>query len=545
MRRHVAPLLAVALALSLTEPAFAVPPQPTANGSQAPATDASRSATGAGEAAGSDVEAAPDSPRASMKAYLELCRTGDFALAADYLDVPAASKKDGPGLAQRLKVVLDRFVGIDLDTLSPASAGDGADRLPPGIDEIGRLPGLKREPVRLSRRPGRWVFSRTTVEHIDGWYAALDDRWLRERLPPGLLRIGPKGLPYWQWALAPVVALGAWLVGRLLSYVVRGLLARLAKRTRTAWDDLMVAKSGPPLTFGLAVATVYVALPWLPIDIGPRAFIGTLLDAGLTLAFFWLALRAIDVTGERFLTSPKTKDEPSVRSLVPLLGGVTKVSVVALGVVAALSRLGFQVTSLLAGLGIGGIALALAAQKTIENLFGSISIGLDQPFRVGDYVKLDDALSGTVETIGLRSTRIRTLDRTLVTIPNGKLADLRVESFAARDRIRLACVIGLVYGTTAVQLRAVLAGLEAVLRARKELNSEGVSVRLTGLGASSIDIEVMAWFDTTDFDTFKAIREDVLFGFLEVVEKAGTSLAWPTQTIHLVREGAPEPVTKG
>lgn len=545
MRRHVAPLLAVALALSLTEPAFAVPPRPTANGSQAPSTDASRSATGAGEAAAPEVETEPDSPRASMKAYLDLCRAGDFALAASYLDLPPASKKDGPALAQRLKVVLDRFVGIDLDTLSPASAGADADHLPRGIEEIGRLPRPNRDPVRLSRRPDRWVFSRTTVEHIDGWYAALDDLWLREHLPPSLLRTGPKGLPYWQWALAPVVAAGAWLAGRLLSYVLRGLLARLAKRTRTSWDDLMVAKSGPPLTFGLAVATVYVALPWLPLDVGPRSFVEALLDAGLTLAFFWFVLRAIDVTGERFLTSPKTKDEPSVRSLVPLLGGVTKVSVVALGVVAALSQLGFQVTSLLAGLGIGGIALALAAQKTIENLFGSISIGLDHPFRVGDYVKLDDALAGTVETIGLRSTRIRTLDRTLVTIPNGKLADLRVESFAARDRIRLACVVGLVYGTTAAQLREVLAGLEATLRARKELHSEGVSVRLVGLGASSIDIEVMAWFDTTDFETFKAIREDVLFGFLEVVEKAGTSLAWPTQTIHLIHDGAPDASAKG
>jgi MscS family membrane protein len=215
--------------------------------------------------------------------------------------------------------------------------------------------------------------------------------------------------------------------------------------------------------------------------------------------------------------------------------------VLALGAVAVLNELGFKVASLLAGVGIGGIALALAAQKTVENVFGSVSIGVDQPFRVGDYVKIEDAVAGTVETIGFRSTRIRTLDRTLVTIPNGKLADMRSETFAARDRIRFFVNLGLAYGTTAAQVRAVLGEIEALLARHPQIHPEGLSVRLTALAESSLNVEVACWFATADFGAFTRIRQEMLLAFLEIVERAGAELAFPTRTVHLVREGEVRP----
>jgi MscS family membrane protein len=211
---------------------------------------------------------------------------------------------------------------------------------------------------------------------------------------------------------------------------------------------------------------------------------------------------------------------------------VGKVLVVAIAVVALLSELGYPVASLVAGLGIGGLAVALAAQKSLENLFGAFAIGGDQPFREGDFVRVEDFV-GTVERVGLRSTRIRTLDRTLITIPNGKLAEMRLESFAARDRMRLWCTVHLVYGTTAHQMREVLAGLERVLREHPKIWPDALTVRFTDLGESSLRIEVMAWFQT-DWDEFQLIRQEMLIQFLAVVEKAGTSFAFPTRTLHLV-----------
>jgi MscS family membrane protein len=168
----------------------------------------------------------------------------------------------------------------------------------------------------------------------------------------------------------------------------------------------------------------------------------------------------------------------------------------------------------------------------MENLFGAFSIGADQPFREGDFVRIEDFV-GTVEHIGLRSTKVRTLDRTLITVPNGRLAEMRLESFSARDRIRLACTIGLVYETSAGQMREVLAGLERVLREHPKIWPDAVVVRFMAFGASSLDIEVMAWFQTSDWGEFQAIRQDVLIDFMDVVERARTGFAFPTRTIHL------------
>jgi MscS family membrane protein len=214
---------------------------------------------------------------------------------------------------------------------------------------------------------------------------------------------------------------------------------------------------------------------------------------------------------------------------------VGKVALVAVAAVALLSELGYPVASLLAGLGIGGLAVALAARSTLENLFGAFSIGADQPFREGDFVKIEDFV-GTVETVGLRSTRIRTLDRTLISLPNGKLADMRIESFTARDRIRLACTLGLVYSTTSAQMREVLAGLEQVLRDHPKIWPDAVVVRFSALGASSLDIEIMAWFQTQDWGEFQVIRQDLLLQFMGIVERAGTSFAFPTRTVHVLGE---------
>jgi MscS family membrane protein len=222
------------------------------------------------------------------------------------------------------------------------------------------------------------------------------------------------------------------------------------------------------------------------------------------------------------------------------MGRIAKVSILIIGVIAVLSELGYPVASLIAGLGIGGVAIALAAQKTVENVFGSVSIGIDRPLQVGDFVRVDTVL-GTVETIGLRSTRIRTLDRTLVTIPNGKLADLQIESYTARDRMRLACVLALVRSAKGDQVRAIIEGCEGALRAHPLLWPDDVVVRFVGIGPSSLDVEIMAWFQTKDFGEFRTIRQELLLTFLEIVASAGSQLAYPTQTLHLAsREERPQ-----
>jgi MscS family membrane protein len=231
----------------------------------------------------------------------------------------------------------------------------------------------------------------------------------------------------------------------------------------------------------------------------------------------------VGVASDLLIQSPWARAYPASRALVPLGSRITRVGVVGIALVALLAELGYPVASLIAGLGIGGLAVALAAQKTLENMFGAFSIGVDQPFRVGDHIKVE-TVEGTVESIGLRSTRVRTPDRTVVTIPNGKLADMRIESLAARDRIRLHARFGLVHATRSEQLRAVLAGIEARLRAEPRIWPSDLVVGLKQISETSLELEVVAWFEVDDLE-FRRIRQEVLLAIMEIVEKSGTRFA--------------------
>ena len=492
---------------------------------------------------------AADSPRAAVTQYLELCNAGDYVSAARYLVLQPAQRERGPELARRLKAVLDRHLWVDLESLSASPAGDESDGLPREVEEIGTLALAGRQaPVRLMRTAGGdsadWAFSPETVARIDRWYASLGDRWLRERLPDLLFRPGPLNLAWWQWAALPIVVLLAWITGRLLGWATLRLLGQVVARTRAAWDDALVRSVKGPVVLAWAVAVSYPLTWWLHLYPPAQAFVGRRLGALVLLALFWALWRGVGVVGEALRGSSWAAGNAAAQSALSIGVRLGRAAVLAVGAVAALSRFGYPVAGVVTGLGIGGLAFALAAQKTIENLFGSISLAIDAPFRVNDFVKVDDFV-GTVETLGLRSTRIRTLDRTLVTIPNGRLAEMRLESYSARDRMRLACTIGLVYATRAAQLRQVLTGLEAALRAHPLIWPEAVVVRFKEFGPSSLDIEIMAWFLTSSWAEFQLIRQEVLLQFMEVVEGAGTSFAFPTRTIHVVGAPQQEPAPAG
>jgi len=479
-----------------------------------------------------------DSPRASLSEYLTACNNGQYALAAEFLELSPTETARGPVLARMLKAVLDRHLSIDLEAISADSLGQRTDALPPNTDELGKItrPTGKLDAVRLVRRQRGnvdvWVFSRATVQHIGGWYEELPQRWMLDHLPEPLLRPGPRGVLRWQWIALPLLALLSLVIGTAFSRVAVRLLHFVTAKTPASWDDAIVSRLGGPLAITAGVGLSFLALPFLALYPPAEKFVSGMLRTSIFVAFFWTLLRLIDVVCDLVKMSPWGLEHAASRSLLSLGARITKVGLGVLAMVAVISELGYPVASLIAGLGIGGLALALASQKTVENLFGAFSLGVDQPFREGDFVKIEDFM-GTVEAIGLRSTRVRTLDRTVVSIPNGKLAEMRIESFAMRDRIRLACTLGLVYGTTASQVRLVIAGLEQTLREHPKIFSDDITVRLMGLSSSSLDIEITAWFTTADYAEFQLIRQDMLLQFMEVVEKAGTAFAFPTRTVHL------------
>jgi len=354
-----------------------------------------------------------------------------------------------------------------------------------------------------------------------------------EYIPAWLLASGQRGMAMWQWLAVPAVLAVAALVGAALERVGRAVVRLLARRARPdgqhPWIDLAV---GPARwLWGMGVAYLLFTALRLPDNV--QHLVDSVLRTAAFAAFFWILLRLVSLAGVHVQASPWATTHPGLRSLVPLGVRIGRIAVAAIAIVAVLAELGYAVTSLLAGLGIGGLAVALAGQKTVENLFGAFSIGVDQPFTVGDTIRVD-TIEGVVEAIGLRSTRIRTAERTLITMPNGKLADLRVETMSARDRLRLSCVLALVHGTSAAQLRAVLTGVEGLLRGNPKTRQEDVVVCFRALGEQALEVEVMATFATTDWAEFRSLREQMLLGIIEAVEKAGTRFAFPTRTVHLL-----------
>ena len=415
--------------------------------------------------------------------------------------LPAGEEDQGPELARRLRAVLERHLDIDLDTLSPASAGNLQDGLPDGVDTVGQVPDGRggQDPVFLVRMRdaagARWAFSRQTVSRIDGWYDALPDRWVRDLVPQRLQRYGPLDVMWWQWLALPLLAALALVAGRSFGSVTTRVLHRLFRRTPTQWDG--GCSSGPRRRSRCCGRSRRrrCSCPGWGCGRAPTPSCVRCSEVSRRIGVFWVAWRAVDVWAQFLSERPWAADNPRRAPLLSVTRNLARVFVAVTGLVATLAAFGYPVATVLAGLGIGGIAIAFGAQKTIENLFGSISLAADQPFRVGDFVKIED-FTGNVERIGMRSTQIRTPDRTLVSIPNGKLADMRIEDFAARDRIRFAATLGLACATSEEQLRSVVTGIEALLRATPKVWPETVVASFVAIGASSLDVEVLCWFET-------------------------------------------------
>jgi MscS family membrane protein len=357
--------------------------------------------------------------------------------------------------------------------------------------------------------------------------------WLRHILPQTLFNIGPRGLMWWQWLAFPALVLISWLVGHALGIVTRGLLHRLSRRTSATWDDRLFDRTSAGIGLLWGLLLFRLLLPNLELNPTSLGNVHKVLGVFVVIVTFWMIWRSVDVLIRGMFERPWAVGNPSALSLLSVGGNLARGAVVLIGVVTAIAAMGYPVATVVAGLGIGGIAIAFGAQKTVENLFGSVALAIDQPCRVGDTVKVDD-VTGVVERIGSRSTQIRTVERTLVTIPNGKLSDLRIESFAMRDRIKFATTVKLFYDTTEPQLKRVLDGLEQVLRSHRKIWPDLVLVRFAGFGDSSIDIEVLCWFQTTDYDRFRDYRQDVLLGFMRVVADSGASFAFPAP-VHLIR----------
>ena len=336
--------------------------------------------------------------------------------------------------------------------------------------------------------------------------------------------------PVWVWIALPLVLLVTFTLGWLIMRLVILGIAR-SPRARTRLQPLVI-----PLALLIAAVLFDLASGFLPLgrrltrDLAP-------VNIGLhTFAVTWLLFRLADLAALRMQDVLLARGRRSVGAIIPLLRKIGKAAIAILGLLFLLQNFGLNVAALIAGLGIGGVALALASQKSVENLLGGIMLALDQPVRVGDFCRYGDGKTGTIEDIGLRSTRIRTMERTVVSVPNADFSSLQLENFTLRERILLQTTIGLRYETTTEQMQHILATLQALLEGDSRVIADTARVRFIGFSPTALNVELFAYVATSDHAEFMAVREELFLRVLQIIREAGTDFAFPLQ--------APPPVPR-
>ena len=447
-------------------------------------------------------------------------------------------------LARQLKVLLDRGLTVDLNRLSRAPEGEQDERFGKARELVGTIDTKSGKfdvllaRIRYGDQPSLWLFAPETVRGVAAVHEEYEPSAIERFLPPDIVRgYGPR-YRLWSWVVVAASVAGAlllaWLLTRVLDLLVHGALKLLVRGfVWERWAPLFVPARW--VVFGIAqlVATGYF------LTVRQRYLGARIAWLIIIAAVTWTVVRFIGTFVGKWTGALERQSVTERVALVRLGGRLVQAVALAIGVLALLQSVGINLTPVLAGLGVGGIAVALASQKTLENLFGGIMVIGDSPIRIGQFCRVG-TMTGTVEDIGLRSTRIRTTARTVISIPNADLAIQSIENFATRDKMLFNHTITLRHETTPDQMRFVLAGARTLLYEHPMVESATARVRLLKVTSVGLDVELFAYVTVTanELESFLAIQEDLLLRLLDTIEAGGTALAIPSQTTYLSRDTA-------
>jgi MscS family membrane protein len=484
-------------------------------------------------------------PRGTVLGFLDAARRGENELAREYLDT-RLSGRAAADLVQQLFVVLDTRLPARLTQLSDAHDGSRTNPLEPNLERIGKVESAAGEVdvflERVKQGSGEriWLFSTRTLAAVPALHQEVTENQ-RERILPRLLgdtRLASVRALQWLSVLLGVVAVYilTTLINRALSPIVRKVLQQ------AFGSDVVFARDILPRPARLLLIAFVGrwVLSLLPLSLVVRQFWSNAAGLLAIVSITWLLL-LLNGRIEEYLA--RRLPGPGVAAAVALLRlgrRAVDVLLIFVGLLATLRHFGIDPTPALAGLGVGGIAVALAAQKTLENVIAGASLVFDQAVRVGDFLRVG-TIEGTVDHIGLRSTRIRTVDRTMVSVPNSQIANMSLETFSARDKFWFHPTIGLRYETTTDQLKTVVNGIRQLLREHPSVDGPSVRVRFVRLGAFSLDVEVFAYLFARDWPHFLELQEALLFQLADAVARAGAEIAFPSQTMYVrnTAEAAP------
>jgi MscS family membrane protein len=496
-----------------------------------------------------------DSPQSSLVAFLEAAHANDFRKALRYLDLRSMPQNErlqnGAELARELEIILDRDTDFDVGNLSLDPEGDRSDNLPGDRDRIdtfqvnGKTIELDIQRVMLHSGLSVWLVSSDSLEKIPEIAQVTNNSAIERHLPLPLVNLQWIGTPLWRWIGLVLLAFALAVFSKMLSRIVLWVARQALSRFAPDWNITLLETFLSPMRLLLSVSLFRAGMEWFEPSALLRLYLGRILAALFFWGVFWLCAVLIDAIARNLGSRFEGKHRAFSRSVLPLSARIAKIVVFVFIIAAVLTAWGYNTTTLLAGLGIGGVALALASQKTIENLFGSLAIISDRPVSVGETCKFGSS-TGTVEDIGLRSTRLRTPDRTLVTVPNGSFSTMTIENFDRKDKILFHITLNLKRETTPDQVREILESVTALLKGNPKFEIGAIPVRFIGIGSYSLDIEIFIYVLTTNGDEFMKIQQDLFLAIMDAVEAAGTALAVPTQaTIAYGNDVPPAPNSNG
>ena len=486
-------------------------------------------------------------PRGTVLGFLTAARKGENEVAVQYLNTRLHGKA-ATDLAHQLFVVLDRRLPARLNELSDQPEGSSSDPLKPNEEVVGTISNDNGDVDVVVERVGRgkseslWMFSRKTLDAIPGLYQEIDAVSVDNFLPESLVSTQFAGIPLFEWL--------AVFVGMPLFYLLTTLLNRALSRLIGHWRRHFFTNPDLPdpvvLPQPVRLLLLPVAIRWVLTKVSlpllARQFWFSTASVITIAGCVWLLVLLSGWVEEYLSGRLRGRNRAGTTLMLRLAGRVIDGVIIFAGVLVMLHHFGVNPTAALAGLGVGGIAVALAAQKTLENIIGGISLIFDQTVQVGDLLNVGDTL-GTVDDIGLRSTRIRTLGRTVVSIPNGKIANMSLENLSSRDKFWFHPILSLRYETTLPQMQAVLDSICSLLKESQYVEANSVRVNFLRLGLSSLDIEVFAYLLVSDWIQFLKAQQVVLFQIMECIKSAGVHIALPSQTIFLT--AAPSATSAG
>jgi MscS family membrane protein len=332
-----------------------------------------------------------------------------------------------------------------------------------------------------------------------------------------------------QWLIALAIIVASVLVAKAVYWVFGNVVRRLTQRTKTRLDNILVDTIEEPVVMALAVFGIWYGLGTLTLPEGPGSWIDKVLQVVIVLSIGWLVVRLLDALVREYVAPLASKSGTDLDDqLMPILRKGTKLVVWAMTIIIALNNAGYDVAALLAGLGIGGLALAMAAKDTVSNVFGGFTIFTDQPFVLNERVRVS-GYDGMIREIGVRSTRLETLDGTIVTMPNSRFSDTPVENVSREPSRKVLVKLGLTYDTTPDQMERAIGILKEIVAANSGLE-EKVIAGFTEFGDFSMNL-LFIYYIKKEADIVGA-QTEVNMEILRRFTQAGLEFAFPTQTLY-------------